>query len=303
VAAYDLEKLDDRNLERAVSLFEHAGLEEPLIRAAQMLVFQRKGLEEERRLEVGLLLGKHLRRAGRAEEAVRVYERLEALLGRVDRKAAAAVEIGETLLRDLHRPDDAERAYRRVLQTYARAGASWHLRRAHIGLGDIWRRRGDGQKARAAYRAAADIEVAPRAPNIEAVRIGTLARYVEEYTREAEWEWVFRYLDEWAWEFPLAKLQGHWSLLRARALKAQGKIDEALREALDLTAANPDSPYAVRLLILAAECHQARGDPEKARLLLQTAVDDYPEDPYREEARRRLQALGGPVASPPAEGS
>jgi len=47
--------------------------------------------------------------------------------------------------------------------------------------------------------------------------------------------------------------------------------------------------------MVAAECYAAKGDRQKARLMLQTAVEDYPEDPNRAKARRRLQALGGPV--------
>jgi tetratricopeptide (TPR) repeat protein len=295
VAAYDLAKLDARNLALAVDLFDHEKLHRPLIAAASELVFNRKDLEEEKILEIGLLLAETLRTAEQYQDAVRAYERLEGRLQRRDRQARAAVRVGETFLRDLRRYDAAETAYRRVLETYRQGGASWALRRAHIGLGDIARHRGKGEKARKAYEAARAIEVAPRPPKMEAVRVGTLARYVEEYTREEEWDAAFRYLEEWAWEFPLAKLEGHWSFLKARALLAKGDREAALREALDLTGANPNSPYAVRLLMLGAECYVGRGNTEKARLLLQTAVEDYPEDAYHAEARRRLQVLGGAV--------
>ena len=93
----------------------------------------------------------------------------------------------------------------------------------------------------------------------------------------------------------LDKLKGHWSLLRAKALLARGDRPAALREAMDLVGASPDSAYAVRLLMFAAECHVAEGQTDKARLLLQTAVEDYPEDPQQNAARVRLKALGGPV--------
>jgi len=295
VAAYDLAKLDTRNLALAVDLFAHTKTRKALIAAATELVFKRKGVEEKEVLEIGLLLAQNLRTAEQYQDAIRTCERLEPRLQRRDRKATAAVRIGEILLRDLHEYDAAEKAYRRVLETYARGGAASEMRRAHVGVGDIERHRGKGEEARKAYTAARAIAVAPRPPKMEAVRIGTLARYVEEYTREQDWEWAFHYLDEWAWEFPLAKLEGHWSLLRARALRAGGDRDAALTEALDLTRSNPDSPYAVRLLMLAAECHAASGDGQKARLLLETAVEDYPEDPHRDQARQRLQALGGPV--------
>lgn len=295
VARYDLAKLGEANLALAVSLFEHEGLREPLIAAATEMAFARKGLDDKEVLRVGLLLGETLRAEKKYDEAVRAYERLEKRLGRCDRQAIAAIQIGETLLGDRYQYDAAERAYQRVLKEYGDAGVAWELRRVHIGLGDIWRHRGNGDKAREAYQQADAVKMDAQPPNVAAVRVGTLARYVEEYTRERDWEWAGKFLDDWAWEFPLAKLDGHWSLLRANMLVAMGRTDDALREVLDLVAANPHSPYAVRLLIVSAECYVTKGDREKARLMLQTAVEDYPEDAHRDEARRRLQALGGPV--------
>jgi len=295
VATYDLARLDLRNLVLAVDLFEHAKMREPLIAAAGELALKRQGVIEKDLLAAGLRLGENLRAAGRAEEAVRAYATVERRIKAARRKAEIAVQTAETLLKDLLRYDDAEKAYERVLNTYATAGAEPAIRRAHIGIGDVWRHRGDGEKARQAYAAAAAIRLTYQSPNVQAVRVGTLARYVEEYTRERQWEWAFRFIDDWAWEFPLDKLQGHWSLLRAKALLARGDRPAALREASDLLGANPDSPYAVRLLMFAAECHVAEGRTDKARLLLQTAVEDYPEDPGQNAARARLQALGGPV--------
>jgi len=295
VAKYDLTKLTDAHLALAVSLFEHEGLRKPLIAAAGELAFARKGIDEKEALRVGLLLGRTLRDEKRYDDAIRAYERLEQRLRRRDRQAMPAIQIAETLLRDLYRYDDAEKAYRRVLKEYANAGVAWELRRVNIGLGDIHRHRGQGDKAREAYQKADAVKMTSEPPNVAAVRVGTLARYVEEYTRERNWQWAAKFLDDWAWEFPLAKLEGHWSLLRANMFVAMGRTDDALREALDLVAGNPNSAYAVRLLMVAAECYAAKGDRQKARLMLQTAVEDYPEDPNRAKARHRLQALGGPV--------
>jgi len=299
VARRDPATLDLPSLRLAVDLFDHLKMRKPCIAAANELVFRRKEVKENQVLETGLLLGENLRADGQYQEAVRTYERLEKRLKRTDHKARIAVQIGETLLRDLYQYEAAEKAYHRVLKTYANAGAAWELRRARIGLGDIWRHRGDGQKARHAYEAADQVKVNAVGPKREAVRVGALARYVEEYTREKDWEWTFAYLEDWAWEFPLAKLDGHWSWLRAKALRAKGDGPAALREALDLTGANPHSPYAVRLLMLAAECYADQGNRRKARLMLQAAVEDYPEDPSRDEARQRLRALGGPVETEP----
>jgi tetratricopeptide (TPR) repeat protein len=294
VAQYDFPALDARNLMVAVSLFEHESASAPLVAAATALL-KHPDLKEGDAPRLGLLKSEHLRKLGKAQEAVAALRELEARVKRPATKAQFAVEAGEVLLKDLHRWDEAEQEYQRALKTYATAGADLILRRAHVGLGDIWRHRGDGEKARAAYAGAAAIQVHSLPPNEAAVRIGTLARYVEDYTRQRQWEWVTKFLEDWAWEFPADKFKGNWSYLKAVALAAQNKKAAALEEAMDVLGANPQSPYAVRLLMLAAECQVALGDKEKARLLLQTAADDYPEDPDQAKARTRLMALGGPL--------
>jgi len=296
VAQYDFSTLDARNLMAAVSLFEHESASVPLVAAATALL-KHPDLKEGDAPRLGLLKSEYLRKLGKAQEAVAALQELEARAKRPPVKAQFAVETGEVLLKDLRRWDDAEKEYQRALKTYATAGADLVLRRAHIGMGDIWRHRGDGDKARAAYSAAAAIKVHNLVPNEAAVRVGTLARYVEDYTRQSQWEWVTKFLEDWAWEFPGDKFTGHWSTLNAAALAAQGKKADAVEEAMDVLGANPQSPYAVRLLMLAAECQVALGQTDKARLLLQTASDDYPEDPDQAKARTRLMALGGPVST------
>ena len=291
VARYDFKTLDLANLRLAVDLFDYQGMSDSLIAAAAAFL-DRQGPEEEAAFRVGLALSRHLRMAGRGAEAVAILRRIEQRCSDPGRKARSAVEAAETLLEDLEWYDEAEREFRRVLADYASAGVEL-LRRAHIGLGDIGRHRGRLEEARRAYAAAAAISVKTYTPVQAAVRIGTLARYVEEYTRERQWEWAFQYLDEWAWEFPEEKLQGHWSLLRAQALAAKGDRPAALREALDCLAANPQSAYAVRLLMLAAECEIARDHADQARRFLETAVEDYPEDAFQPEAVQRLRTLTG----------
>jgi len=305
VAAYDLKALDLASLALAVSLFEHEKMTGPLAAAASELALNRKKVPDGALKSTCLLLGRALREAKRGEEAVAAYRQVETRLKAPSDKAEVAVQIPETLLDDLYRYDEARKEYQRVLKAYASVGADLEVRRAQIGMGDIYRHAGDFAKAQAAYRAAAAIRVTAGSANEMAVRIGTLARYVEEYTRERDWEFVQQYLKDWAWEFPEEKLSGHWSLLRAQALVTQGDREEALREAMDVTAANPHSPYAVRLLILGGECLSFLGRKDQARALLQTAVDDYPEDPDQDHAREILQTLGGqakPEAKEPAAG-
>jgi len=291
VARYNFQTLDLANLFLAIRLFDHQKMGDALIAAATAFTVEREGASEEDLYPAGLLLGKYLRKSGRGKEAIGTYRRMEGRLKAPAQKARLALETAETLLRNLHEYDQAEGQYRRVLKTYPAVAGDAVLRRAYIGMGDVWRHRGKTDEARRAYEAAVDIRIKVYTPAQAAVRVGTLARYVEEYTRERQWEWAFEFLDVWAWEFPFGKLQGHWSLLRVRALVAKGDREEALREAADLLAASPDSPYAVRLLMEAAECHIALGSRDQARRLLETAVEDYPEDPCREEVRNRLRTM------------
>jgi len=298
VARYDFAKLDAPGLLAAVSLFDHEELDQAVVAAAAELV-KRQGLDETQVLRIGIALADHLRKTGRGQEAVPALRQLEDRLKTPARKAEAAVLAAEVLLADLRRYEDAEKEFLRALKVYAAAGTDSCLRRSHIGLGDVARHRGQGDAARRAYAAAAAIRVGSSAPNETAVRVGTLARYVEEYARQRQWDWTFKFLDDWAWEFPADRLQGHWSYLKASALAAKGDKAAALLEATDLLGANPTSAYAVRLLTLAADCQVALGQPDKARMLLQTAVEDYPEDPDQPKARQRLQTLGGPIAAEP----
>jgi len=292
VAEYDFHTLDLASLHLAVELFDYRDMSVPLIAAAAAFL-EREGSEEEALYRVALAQGRHLRKTGRGAEAVAVFRRVEPRLSNPARRAGCTLEAAETLLEDLQQHDEAEREFQRVLADYAAIGEKTLLRRAHIGLGDVARHRGKTEDAQHAYRAAAAMPIRTYTPAQAAVRVGTLARYVEEFTRQREWDWAFQYLDEWAWEFPEEKLGGHWSLLRAQALAAKGDRQESLREALDCLAAAPQNPYAVRLLMLAAECETALGHGDQARRLLETAVEDYPEDAFQPEALQRLHTLTG----------
>jgi tetratricopeptide (TPR) repeat protein len=293
-ALYDFTKLDVRGLAAGFNLLQQEEMSAAAAGAGAELL-RRPGLDEKEVRRVGLLVGDDLRKAGKADPAIAAYRQLEERLKAPAQKAEAAVLAAEVVLEDQKKYDDAEKEYQRVLKTYGTSGADTVIRRAHIGQADIWRHRGDGDKARREYAAAAAVKGVNYSPNEASVRVGALSRYVEEYTRGKQWEWAFKFLADWAWEFPADKLQGHWSLLKAAALAAKGDRAAALQEAMDLLASNPRSPYAVRLLLLAAECHATAGEKDKARLLLQTAVEDYPEDPLQDQAREKLKNLGGPI--------
>ena len=59
----------------------------------------------------------------------------------------------------------------------------------------------------------------------------------------------------------------------------------------DLVAINPDSPYADRLVYLAAECEERQGHGDRARAGYQSFVTDYPGSPLVGDARKKIAQL------------
>lgn len=77
--------------------------------------------------------------------------------------------------------------------------------------------------------------------------------------------------------------------VRARALLALGRLDEALADADEALRLRPESPEG---LVTRGKVHEARGDRERARADLRRAVEVAPGHPQAAQARRRLEALG-----------
>ncbi len=72
---------------------------------------------------------------------------------------------------------------------------------------------------------------------------------------------------------------------------ARNKWPQAIALAGDLVAINPDSPYADRLVFLAAECEEKNGRGDRARAAYQSLLTDYPGSPLVAEARKKLTML------------
>ena len=69
-------------------------------------------------------------------------------------------------------------------------------------------------------------------------------------------------LRRWQEEYPADKAEGYLTLLQARYWSARSRWPQAIALAADLVTINPDSPYADRLVVLAA---QGRGGTRARR--------------------------------------
>ena len=108
---------------------------------------------------------------------------------------------------------------------------------------------------------------------------GALSRSTEEFLRNKAFDRAWAELRKWQEEFPIDKVEGYLTLLQARYWGARSRWPQAIALAGDLVAINPDSPYADRLVYLAAECEERQGHGDRARAGYQSLLTDYPGSP------------------------
>ena len=134
---------------------------------------------------------------------------------------------------------------------------------------------------------------------------GALSRSTEEFLRNKAFDRAWSELRKWQEEYPIDKVEGYLTLLQARYWAARSRWPQAIALAGDLVAINPDSPYADRLVYLAAQCEEKQGHADRARAGYQSLLTDYPGSPLVGEAKKKLAAAGQesrPVAGGQAVG-
>jgi len=121
---------------------------------------------------------------------------------------------------------------------------------------------------------------------------GAHSRSAEEFLRDKALSRARAELDQWQDEYPIDKIEGYLTYLQARYWAARSKFPQAIALANDLIAVNSDSPYADRLVFLAAECDEKLGRRERARAAYQALLTDYPGSALVAQAKQRLALLG-----------
>jgi len=216
--------------------------------------------------------------------------------------AMLKVMAGQNLLalRDEKSLEKAMGLFDETVRRHSSASLTPYIREAHIGKGDIWRLRKDGDRARRAYRDAGIWKEAGLV-NLDLVRGGN-ARHIEEYLREAAKTKVAAdkqkfyadaqtYVEKWAYVFPADKMDGYWSLLKVQVDIATGQLAEAIAECETLVAVSPTSNYGAELLMLQSQLHERLKEPAKAKAALERIVEQFKESPLAEEAARKLMTM------------
>ena len=81
------------------------------------------------------------------------------------------------------------------------------------------------------------------------------------------------------------------TLLCARYWAAREKYDQAIAQAGQLQAVNPDSAYTDQILLIAADCEIRRGHKDRAVAVLNSILKDYPGSPLVPLVKKNLEIL------------
>jgi len=287
VASYDFATLDPESAGPAFELLKRSKRKTAMIRSC-VAFLNRKTLPAASVRAMVPTTSELLLETGQPEKAVKL------LLVAADRCDSPEVSARMTLLaagialNALGDDKEAMKLYTRAATKYGKKITPTTDRDAQIGIGDVWRVRGDYDKSAAAYKTAGyGPEASGKKPPI--VR-GDFSRHVESYTQDpSDYEWAQEYLQRWSRTFPADKLDGYLSLLSARLWMVQGKYAEVTVEADIIARVNPASNYGAQLLKLAADAYRKMDKPDKALAALKRIVDKFPESPLAVEAADALK--------------
>ena len=290
---YDPSKLDPTGLLQLVRVYLQANQPERAAKVAQAgLLTDREKVEELSALFLTREVGGLLRdRLDKPEDAQAFYQGAAQVLGPDAWKAECEVEASDILINDLLRPADAKPLLDAASARPGATGTSALASQLQRVRGDWHARQGDKASALAAYKRAAEARADRRSvAELEAWR-GALSRSTEAYLREKQLDRAQAEIRHWQDEFPADKVLGYLSLLQSRLLAARGKMANAIAVASDLITVNPDSPYADRVVFLAADCEERRGQLDRARAKFQSLLTDYPGSPLVADAKGRIAKL------------
>jgi tetratricopeptide (TPR) repeat protein len=243
-------------------------------------------------LTLARLIGPMARyRLGDARTAGQIWRGAAERIGAGDAKAECEIAAADVALNDLVKVAAAKKLLDAAAKHLsAQSGpVAAELQRV---WGDYCAATGDGKSARRHYLEAQ--QAGGAMATIERTAwLGAHARSTEEFLKAKK---HFRAVDElrvWQQQFPAEKLDGYWTLLFARYWTGRGKYAQAIAQAEQLQAVNPDSPYIDQLLYLAADSEMRLGRKDRAVATLHSLLKDYPGSPLAAKVKKQVEMLEG----------
>lgn len=231
-------------------------------------------------------------RLGDSPEALQIWEGAAGSIKNQAFKAECQIAAADILINDLVKAKDAKTLLDQATAALGK-GRSGPLAAALQRVwGDYYAAVGNGKDARDAYTTAEQV-MGPGRNFIESTAWkGAHSRSAEEFIKSDQFEQAAEELLDWQREYPSEKIGGYLTLLFARYWAARGKDAQAIAQAEQLQAVNPDSAYADQIMFLAADCELRRGREDRALATLHSIVKDYPGSPLVSAVQKKLQELG-----------
>jgi tetratricopeptide (TPR) repeat protein len=293
---YDSTVLKPLALLQVVRGYDQLGQTTKAARFGKVGLLSERVLEDEEPVHALVkLVGPMLRdRLDDSAGALEVWQAAVKAMRREQWKAECELAAVDICLADL----DQRKEARALLDSATARLKSWNdpalASQAQRLWGDWYARIGDRQAARTAYERSMTSRGRPGSTIEQNAWRGAVSRSTEAFLRDKQLDRALEELRRWQDMFPTDKIEGHLPLLQAQLAVARGKLVQPLVLADDLVVVNPVSPYADRLVFLAAECAEKLHRPERARAGYQALVADYPGSPLVAAARQKLNQLGAP---------
>ena len=119
-------------------------------------------------------------------------------------------------------------------------------------------------------------------PDRHAALVGALARSIEYYITEKDWQSGQQAWEKWQQQYPADFLEGYSIMLQAKLMEISGTEQAAAKVAEAFALAVPKSSYAPQLLHRASKL-LVKTDPARSASLHNLLKQKYPEDPLSQE--------------------
>ncbi len=266
VAGYDLAALPTEQLTWATWLLFRAGQTNSAYAAAEKMA------AAPRRGEVGAavrLLREMQEAAVKDKRVDRIIQVLQKTPQKSDLNPAAAYDLGSLLL--WYQGD----AHEAVRQLQPLAAGDENIRRLYAQALLL------DQQVKESKKLLDNLPVKGQVER-QAVFSGAMARSVEYYLTEGDYQSGDEVWDRWQTQYPTDFLDGYSALLKVRLMEKKGAAAGAAQVAEAFASALPESSYSPRLLDEAVRLLE-KSDPKKSAQLRQRLKERYPEDPLSQQ--------------------
>ncbi len=292
VAGYPFDRLRLADLEVAVGILTSVAEHPAAAIKACRAMLARQPLAPAIHFRTAMLLGERLRPKGvpGAKEAVQIYRNAISALPKQRRKYRANLirEIGDTLFYYQHDLDGALNEYDKVVGRYADVLESNIVRITKIKIGDVYRQKGEGKKAKQVYDQAEALMLHKRSFAQNTVRKGSLYKAIDDFLKRGETSAAREWIEILEWEYPLEKLDGYSSILRARIALAEKNSQEAIKQLEVFVNANPRSAYSAEAIYELATLLVHDKKTDQVQPLIDRLRKEYAESPFAEKAQGLL---------------